>query len=62
MSSNKLIRKLEDKYTPPCFQLNLESNRQAVKQLILKRRFTEQIKHVYGKLLFYKYFLLLKYK
>ena len=45
VSSKELARELSDNYTPPCSQLSLETDRQAAKQRILKRRFPEQIKN-----------------
>ena len=45
VSSEKLARELGDNSTPPCSHLTYETDRQAVKQRILKRRFPEQVKN-----------------
>ena len=49
-SSVELARELGDYYTPPCSLLTHETDRQAAKQRILKRRFPERVKNDHGKL------------
>ena len=49
VSSVELDRDLGDNYTPPCSQLTYETDRQAAKQQILKRRFPERLRNDHGK-------------
>ena len=49
VSSVELDRELGDNYTLPCSQLTYETDRQAAKHRILKRRFPERLQNDHGK-------------
>ena len=57
VSDEEFHRKLGDDYSPPCFQLTYEADRQAAKQRILDRRSHKELElastGIYIRFLFY---------